>query len=151
MIGQSHHRQTISFHVMTTSCPSCGALTSGRYCSSCGSALPGATCATCATPLTLGARFCHRCVTPAGVSSVPARDLAGVLPWAVAAIALVALIALVVGQRFGARQAAIAPANGEGTASANMPSSGAKGLQPRAPDISQMTPEQQAERLYDGL
>ena len=151
MIGQSHHRQTISFHVMTTSCPSCGALTSGRYCSSCGSALPGATCATCATPLTLGARFCHRCVTPAGVSSVPARDLAGVLPWAVAAIALVALIALVVGQRFGARQAAIAPANGEGTASANMPSSGAKGLQPRAPDISQMTPEQQAERLYDRI
>ncbi len=66
------------------------------------------------------------------------------LPWALAAIALVALIALVVGQRFGARGAATPPA----VAQVAPPPAGA---QPRAPDISQMTPEQQAERLYDRI
>ena len=82
---------------MTSTCPSCHEPASGRFCSSCGTALAGATCATCSAPLTPGARFCHRCGTPAGSTSAPARGLAGVLPWAVAAIALVSLIALVVG------------------------------------------------------
>jgi hypothetical protein len=72
--------------------------------------------------------------------------MAAVLPWALAAIALVALIALVVGQRFGARGT---PVSGPvAAADAPLPTAGA---QPRAPDISQMTPEQQAERLYDRI
>ena len=70
--------------------------------------------------------------------------MAGVVPWVVAAIALVALIALVVGQRFGAR-----PTPTEATAEA--PAAARGGAMPRAPDISQMTPEQQAERLYDRI
>ena len=72
--------------------------------------------------------------------------MAAVLPWAMAAIALVALIALVVGQRFGARST---PVSGPvAAADAPLPAAGAP---PRAPDISQMTPEQQAERLYDRI
>ena len=72
------------------------------------------------------------------------------LPWAVAAIALVSLIALVVGQRFGARGNAVAPATTEAEQPA-APGAGGVGAMPRAPDISQMTPDQQAERLYDRI
>jgi hypothetical protein len=132
----------------SATCPSCGAPASGRFCSSCGTALAGATCSSCAAPLTLGARFCHRCGTPAGSAPLPTRGLATVLPWAVAAIALVSVIALVVGQRFGARQDVTEPTSGARIDAAPV---GPSGVMPRAPDISQMTPEQQAERLYDRI
>ncbi|PYP75729.1 MAG: hypothetical protein DMD35_20820 [Gemmatimonadetes bacterium] len=148
----------------TSRCPSCGAPASGRFCSSCGTALAGATCATCFASLTPGARFCHRCGTPAGApSTAPSRGLASALPWAVAAIALVSLTALVVGQRFGARGNSDAPTT-EVLDGANMqgatpigPSATADagrapaGPVPRAPDISQLSPEQRAERLYDRI
>ena len=136
---------------MTTPCPSCGAPASGRFCSSCGTALAGATCATCAAALTPGARYCHRCGTPAGLTSAPSRGLAGVLPWAVAAIALVALIALVVGQRFGARGNAVPEPVADAGAPAPIAAGGPVGAMPRAPDISQLSPEQRAERLYDRI
>jgi hypothetical protein len=145
----------------TTRCPSCGAPASGRFCSSCGTALAGATCATCSAALTPGARFCHRCGTPAGAASAaPTRGFASALPWGVAALALVSLTALVVGQRFGARNSppsnteVLDGANGQGTtvitqggADGGAPAPG----MPRAPDISQLTPEQRAERLYDRI
>ncbi|MEO6528874.1 MAG: zinc ribbon domain-containing protein, partial [Gemmatimonadaceae bacterium] len=143
-------------------CPSCGAPATGRFCSSCGTALAGATCATCSAALTPGARFCHRCGTPAGATAAaPSRGFANALPWAVAALALVSLTALVVGQRFGARGNATTAttdvldgANMQGsTPISALPQQGGgpAGAQPRAPDISQMTPEQRAERLYDRI
>ncbi len=143
-------------------CPSCGAAANGRFCSSCGTALAGAACSTCGASLTTGAHFCHRCGTPAGAASAAAsRGFAGVLPWAVAALALVSLIALVVGQRFGSRETSsgvdvLEGANGQGTtvitapggsAPAGAPAAG----MPRAPDISQMSPGERAERLYDRI
>ena len=136
---------------MTTPCPSCGEPASGRFCSSCGTALAGATCANCAAALTPGARYCHRCGTPAGLTSVPSRGMAGVLPWAVAAIALVALIALVVGQRFGNRPAPVTEPVADAAAPTDAAPAGPAGAMPRAPDISQLTPEQRAERLYDRI
>jgi hypothetical protein len=144
-----------------TRCPSCGASASGRFCSSCGSALAGAACATCGAALTPGARFCHRCGTPAGApATAPTRGLASALPWGVAALALVSLTALVVGQRFGARNTppstteVLDGANGQGTTVISQ--GGPEGAppaagMPRAPDISQLTPEQRAERLYDRI
>jgi Double zinc ribbon len=146
----------------TSRCPSCGAPASGRFCSTCGTALAGATCATCSASLTPGARFCHRCGTPAGApSAARSRGFASALPWAVAALALVSLTALVVGQRFGARTNATATtdvldgANMQGaTPISAAPSTDAgapAGAPPRAPDISQLTPEQRAERLYDRI
>jgi hypothetical protein len=72
--------------------------------------------------------------------------MAAVVPWAVAAIALVALIALVVGQKFGGRSTPVAEPTGADVAGA--PPAGAM---PRAPDISQLTPAQRAERLYDRI
>ena len=77
--------------------------------------------------------------------------MASVLPWAVAAIALVALIALVVGQRFGARGNTVAQPAADASAPATAPFASANGAMPRAPDISQLTPEQRAERLYDRI
>jgi hypothetical protein len=149
--------------IATSRCPACGAPASGRFCSSCGTTLAGATCATCSASLTPGARFCHRCGTPAGApSAARTRGFASALPWAVAALALVSLTALVVGQRFGARGNPPAPgtevldgANMQGATpigpSADAAAGAPAGAMPRAPDISQLTPEQRAERLYDRI
>lgn len=128
---------------MTSTCPSCGAAATGKYCGSCGTPLAGASCPACGASLTPGARFCHRCGTPAGArqAAATARDPGNVLPWAVAAIALLALVALVAGQRFGRTSDGRVA---QGQAAQDMPA----GAQ-RAPDISALTPEDRAERLYD--
>lgn len=130
-----------------TVCPACQSPASGKFCSNCGAPLAGAECVACGTALTPGAKFCHRCGTPAGAKA-DARALAvsgdrgfgSALPWAVAAIALVALIALVAGQRFSRADSSVASTPAELPAAAQ---SGAP------PDISQMSPEERAERLYD--
>jgi hypothetical protein len=106
--------------------------------------------------MTVGARYCHRCGTPAGTTGAsPGRGFAGALPWAVAALALVSLIALVVGQRFGARPTGtvdvLEGANGQGSTVIPAPGAPPAGSMPRAPDISQLTPAQRAERLYDRI
>ena len=145
-----------------TTCPTCGAAATGRFCASCGTPLEGATCAGCRAPLTPGAKFCHRCGTAAGAlparGAAPPRGGAAALPWAVASIALLALIALVAGQRFNARPGASldAPSNAlpqaglddRGAAGAAGPFAGQPGAA-RAPDISQMSPEERASRLFD--
>jgi hypothetical protein len=61
------------------------------------------------------------------------------LPWIVAAIALLAFIALVAGQKFGANRP-----SPDDQAAAPLP-------QGRAPDISQMTPAERAIRLHDRI
>ena len=106
--------------------------------------------------MTVGARYCHRCGTPAGTSSATRGPGPGhAMPWVVAAIALVALIALVVGQRFGARPTGTSDvldgANAQGVTSISAPEAAPGGVMPRAPDISQLTPAQRAERLYDRI
>ncbi|HEX6060377.1 MAG TPA: zinc ribbon domain-containing protein [Gemmatimonadaceae bacterium] len=137
----------------TTTCPACGAAATGRFCAGCGAAVDGATCAGCRAPLTPGARYCHRCGTPAGAAPVPELRGAGggsqALPWAVAGIALLALIALVAGQRFGASRAASAagatPVVAEAGQAAPFAGQGAA----RAPDISSLSPRERADRLFD--
>jgi hypothetical protein len=68
-----------------------------------------------------------------GVTAGVPRATPSALPWAVAAIALVALISLVAGQYFARR-------SGPAAASA---------AQVRAPDISAMSPQERADRLFD--
>lgn len=108
-------------------------MTNQRFCTNCGAGL-GAT-----------AKFCHRCgqatdgstrgaVVPVGAGG-PATG-AQILPWAVAGIALLSLFAFIVGQNFGSTPAAVPPANA------------AAGAAGRAPDISQMGPEERADRLF---
>lgn len=131
---------------MTATCPSCGAAAVGKFCASCGAPLAGASCANCHASLTPGAKFCHRCGTMTGMGAsgrVPlARDGSNALPWAVAGIALLALVALVAGQRF-ARSTDAGPVA--------QPLGQAAPAGPRAPDISQMSPAERAERLYDRI
>jgi hypothetical protein len=124
-----------------TRCSACGTTSTGRFCSNCGAPFAGATCAACHASLSPGARFCHRCGTPAGQSGRgDQRSFSSALPWGVAAIALVALVALVAGQRFGrARAEAASPPP------APVAAEGAT----RAPDISNLSPADAAMRLYD--
>jgi len=129
------------------SCPNCSAATTGRYCAECGAAVADAVCAGCRSLLSPGARFCHRCGTAVGsqpIGAMGTRSGASALPWAVAAIAMLALVALVAGQRFGgARVGTTSPpvADGDVASSAAEPT--------RAPDISNLSPRERADRLYD--
>ena len=107
-------------------------MTNQRFCTSCGAALRESV------------RFCHRCGAPTDGSARPAAaggasgGTGNVLPWAVAGIALLCLLAFIVGQTMGRAPApATAPVVGA-------PSP----VGERAPDISQMGPEERADRLF---
>jgi hypothetical protein len=135
----------------TATCASCGKPASGKFCSNCGAPLAGATCGACGASLTPGAKFCHRCGTPATAQSNASqnaqRGFSAALPWGLAAIALVALVALLAGQHFG-RSPDDALTAGPGAAPAGAPFAGATGNS-QAPDISNMTPAEAAIRLYN--
>ena len=127
-------------------CPGCGEAASGKFCANCGASLGGATCAQCSQPLMVGARFCPNCGARSGSSGrevAPAGTKA--LAWLVPGIAVALLVAFLIGQRLGRTpapeggvplggDAAAAPFAGSGRA---------------APDISNMSPEERARRLYD--
>jgi len=112
-------------------------MTNQRFCTNCGAGLGAA------------AKFCHRCGqatdgSTRGAAGAPGGAPGGasgasgaqVLPWAVAGIALLSLFAFIVGQNFGRTPAAA-------------PSAGPVAVAPgRAPDISQMGPEERADRLF---
>ena len=136
-------------------CPNCSAPTTGRYCSECGAAVADAICAGCRSLLSPGARFCHRCGTAAGtqplgsLAQAQPRTTASALPWGVAAISLLAIIALLAGQRFGGSRA---PSGTTSVSEAPFASAGAEsqgGGGVRAPDISSLSPRERADRLYD--
>lgn len=92
-------------------------------------------CDACGTPVTATARFCHKCGARVGAPH-SAGWRAG-LPWGIAGAALGALIA-VAALRLG----------GTGETGARRPANGAP-LPLPAPDISQMTPEERATRLFN--
>src|SRR5256712_472525 len=97
-------------------------------------------CHACGAQLAGTARFCHKCGAQVGGASPQAAGWRGGLPWGVAGIAVGALLT-VLALRLGAgsrEPGAVAPA------SAPAPSS-----QLPAPDISRMSPEERATRLYN--
>jgi hypothetical protein len=95
-----------------------------------------------------GAHFCHRCGLPVGAAAPkgerPAASALS-LPWIVAAIAMLALVALVAGQRFGANRSDVAGGVATDAPAEAIPQG------TRAPDISRLTPSERAMRLYDRL
>jgi hypothetical protein len=93
-----------------------------RFCSNCGAALND------------GARFCHVCGTAVGAAGAGAHALPSKLFWAPIVVSLVAVAGLVAIQ-FGSLDSA--------------PSGEDQIIAPRAPDISQMSPQEQANRLFD--
>ena len=116
-------------------CPACGADASGRFCSACGAALAPGSCASCGAPVAASARFCPGCGARAGAPRGRAKAA-----WATAGAAVIALaLALVlIGRRDGSARAAVAVAAPV--------ESGASGA---PPDISQMTPRERFDRLYE--
>lgn len=124
-----------------TPCPACGRPSSGRFCSGCGAAR---LCGRCEAPLSPGARHCHRCGQATGGGGRPGDRTPWIFAWS-AIVVTVGLIAWFVLRKppeqvrpemanVGAPEASGAPAGG-----------GAP------PDISQMSPRQRFDRLYDRI
>jgi hypothetical protein len=134
-------------------CPVCQAPAAGKFCSSCGAPLPGAACAACGAPLSPGAKFCHRCGSPAHAGPLGGareqRSFAAALPWTVAAIALVALVALVAGQRFSRGSSADERTSGSASGAGAATSPGQSDVAGQPPDISNLSPAEAAVRLYN--
>lgn len=124
----------------SASCPGCGRPTTGNFCSHCGTPLKGATCPACDATLSAGARFCHVCGRPMGAR----RGAGPVLPWAIAGAAVVALGGgfLYLNGRDAAPPAAAQQAS---------PFAGGAAGGRAAPDISSMTPREQADRLFERI
>lgn len=136
----------------------------------------GAPCPGCGELLTPGSKFCHACGSAANARPATqsrGASLGTTLPWAVAGVAFLALFAMLAGKGFNAQRGSTvdAPSNalpnpaldgggvpstaGSNTAADAMgaaPFAGAAGAAGiRAPDISKLTPQQLADRLYNRI
>lgn len=155
----------------TTVCPSCGTETSGKFCAECGTSLAAAGCPTCGAPIVPGARFCNTCGASLAGVAVPASAAGGApvrvgasgssdaiaryATWGFALVLLVAVVAYFTGRGTG-DSADAAGAGAAGTAPFAMgggaaPGPGAPVGAGGAPDISSMTPREQATRLHDRI
>src|SRR5262245_61626063 len=125
-------------------CPSCGASATGKFCSDCGTPLTAGECSRCSAPLSSGARFCNEC--GARVESLATMRRANVARRTPATriatgagglvlVTIVVVLAAQIGARSGTGRVAGATVVGQGAAG--------------APDISSMSPREQAARLYD--
>ena len=125
-------------------CAACGATISGRFCAQCGAAAQAGACAGCRSPLSPGARFCHRCGLPVqGAAGQGGRER---LAWIIAGVAVVAALLLLL-WRSGSLRPTAAPEMANAGNAGNP--GAAPGLSTRAPDISNMTPEQRFDALFD--
>jgi hypothetical protein len=131
-----------------TLCPSCGTPAAGKFCSNCAAPLAGATCLACNAPLSPGAKYCHRCGTRVGSDAAPIlRDNgSNIVPWSIAGISLLAVIAFIAAQRFSGGNSASPQDAAPQQAEASAPAGAAAG---QPPDISNLTPAEAAVRLYN--
>lgn len=116
-------------------CPKCGGVSSGKFCIHCGAPLGSDRCQGCQATLAPGVRFCHACGAP--VQGATGAKSIVPLPWMVAAAAVIVAV-LVVVVRISAPPPPTAATGPEPT-----------GTPASAPDISSLTPRQQADRLFD--
>ncbi len=148
---------------MANTCPACGKPASGRFCSECGTSLSEPVeCRECGNEIPAGGRFCNMCGTPVGkaggtgkqparagpaaaASPEPAKSSRGGTLAAAGGAALVLIAALVyIVPRLGGDSAPPPPA----ASNAPFAPAGAVG-DPSAIDLSSMTPEQAAYRLFE--
>src|SRR3989475_228780 len=99
------------------------------------------TCHACGAPLPGTARFCHKCGAAAAAPSQGSAGWQAGLPWAVAGAAVGALVTVLL-LRLGGSGGGMRESGGMGDG----PAPASRIL---APDISQMSPEEQARRLFD--
>ncbi|HET6761976.1 MAG TPA: zinc ribbon domain-containing protein, partial [Gemmatimonadaceae bacterium] len=122
---------------------------SGQYCANCGAPLAGARCAACSAELSPGAKFCHRCGAAVGSAGTAGRESrTNALPWIVAALAFLALFAMAAGRGFNATRGSTLDGSQNALPQAGLDDRGA-GMGIRAPDISSLSPEERADRLYN--
>jgi hypothetical protein len=136
----------------TNTCTACGSSAAGHFCANCGAPLTGAACASCAAPLSPGARFCHRCGTAVRAATAAPETKTNSLPWIVAALAFLALFAMAAGRGFNARPSSTVDGSANALPQAGLddrgPASSERG-EIRAPDISSLSPQERADRLYN--
>ena len=130
-----------------TTCASCGAAGTGRFCASCGAPRVGATCAGCGAQLTPGARFCPACGRGIGAAGAPRSDRT---PWMIAGAALIGLLGVLLimltreGQpSVAAETTGVSESGGLGDPAGGGGGGGAP------PDISNMSPRERFNRLYN--
>jgi hypothetical protein len=138
-----------------TACPACGAPASGNFCSGCGAGLAPRACAHCRAQLSPGARFCHRCGQPApGATSAPPAALARErMAWRIAGVLCVLLVGAIIFKVTRAAPVPVAPDMANAGASSGE-ASGAAGAAVgagAAPDISQMSPRERFDRLFNRI
>lgn len=124
-------------------CARCGEAVTGKFCVGCGAVAGDVSCAGCSAAIPAGARFCPECGAASGASTTPTAQGRrwDRLPSIVGGVALVALAAFVAGVATGRRSA---PESGVADQIATIPSSAGT-----APDISSMSPEERASRLFN--
>lgn len=112
---------------------------------------PYAFCAACGTALSPGARFCHRCGTPVGMGAAPVvrtgnANQKAVLPWGIAFVALLALVAMFAGRNFGKPGGSAIGGSSNALPTASLDGRAAAANAPV--DISNMSPSERANRLF---
>lgn len=125
-------------------CPTCGATASGKFCSNCGASLGSRNCTQCGAALSPGVKFCHACgapVAPGGGRASGTGVGAGasnIIPWFLAGGAVVVVFVVL----------AVTVLKPGGSAGSASPAPAAAA--PAGPvDLSQMTPREAADRLFD--
>ena len=98
------------------------------------------TCHSCGVTLSDGARYCHKC---GATTSAPATGWRVGVPWGIAGLAVGALIGVLAMRSSGSSAGAAVPP------SPNAPFAAGGAVNGVAPDISQMSPEERAQRLFD--
>lgn len=140
----------------TISCATCGAVApaGAKFCGHCGASLGPRRCSHCGAELSSRARFCHRCGRPVAPSAAGVGSIGGSArrseqtAWIVAGSVVAVLIGVIV---WWVARGTPAPATPE------MANPGAGGAVPfaagssagAAPDISQMSPRERFDRLFN--
>lgn len=124
-------------NLATQKCPSCGASSTGRFCHTCGSPLAAASCTKCGARLSPRSKFCPECGAPSGGAGGirPADRMA----WMVAGVSLVALAVVVVMMVARRGPPTLAAPGSEASSAAGLGTT----------DLTQMSPREQADRLFD--
>lgn len=122
-------------------CPSCGTdAGTAKFCPNCGTALADRTCTGCGAKLSARSKFCPDCGKAVGAAGAPltspSAPHSSFLPWLIAGVAVVALATTII---IAVTRRPAPAAAGAGATPTGTP----------APDISNMTPREQADRLFN--
>ena len=135
----------------TRPCPACGAAAQGKFCSECGAPTGPRACAGCQAPLSPQARFCHRCGRPTSAAPAAGRSSERTA-WTIAAIAVLVVLALIVGKVVRNQPATVPDMANAGNSTPGAPADAGGALPTgRAPDISSLSPAERFLRLNNRI